>query len=129
MSKHHDYTRGPTPLSGIPIPIEDEPTSAAVLAPTTTVAMSLKTFVVLAVSAVAFLSGIGGTYFALASTDREIAAKTASLQKQIDGAATKQDLRALRLDIREDLLAAKWTCANGGNGTMECRIVLPRDGR
>jgi hypothetical protein len=102
------------------------PTPARGIAPETPVAMSLRTFIAMISGIVVFLVGIGGTYWALASTDKDLASKQSSMQQQLSVSATKQDLEILRLNVKADLLSAVWHCESGGNGTMQCRPVLDK---
>jgi hypothetical protein len=123
---HHDYTHKPTPISGVPVEIDEDAEKSTTIGPSSKVSMSLRNFVGLLVLAVTLLSGLGTGYFALASTDKDNANKIGALQEQIKGVVTKQDLQAFRYGLREDLQNATWLCRPGGNGTLECSVKLPR---
>lgn len=131
--RHTDYSgRVNTPvapqrsgrLDGMSASDPDDITSPMGIAPSTTVAMSIRTFIAMLIGIVALLSGLGGTYFALAGSDDKLAAKQTELEKRMNSAVTKEDLRALRLDVREDLLNSVWVCGTEG-GVMKCRPNLP----
>jgi hypothetical protein len=111
-------------MDGMSVDDPDDVTAPMGIAPSTTVAMSLRTFIAMLVGIVAVLSGLGGTYFALAGSDEKLAAKQVELEKRMGASVTKEDLRALRLDVREDLLNSVWVCGSEG-GVTKCRPNLP----
>src|SRR5512141_2959052 len=121
--RHTDYAGRSTTEEGHD---GETPTPAFGFTPGTPVAMSLRTFIAMISGIVVFLVGIGGTYWALASTDKDLASKQATMAQQLTVSATKQDLEILRLNGRADLLSAVWHCESGGNGTMQCRPVLDK---
>lgn len=109
-------------------PANEEKTAA--ITPSTPVHVNLRTAIAIIALIVSVIVTATGGYHALAGTDKAIEAKTAQLEKRLDAAVTKEDLRALRLDVREDLLNSVWLCEPSSNGTMKCRPSLPRaDGR
>jgi hypothetical protein len=116
----------------------DEPTAAAPesdspdLTPSTSVRLSIRVALSILGGVVALVLSAAGGYYALAGTDRVMDAKVGALErkdheleKRIDQAATKADLRELRLQVRNDLLSSVWECTNSGGG-MQCRPRMPR---
>jgi hypothetical protein len=74
--------------------------------------------------------GFAGTYFSQASTIKDIATRQVNLEKRIETAVTKEDLRGLRLDVREDLLNSVWVCMQDkSTGALNCHPSLPGESR
>ncbi len=103
----------------------NEETTAAIT-PSTPVRVNLRTAIAIIAVIVSVIITATGGYHALASTDKALDAKAVQLEKRLDTAVTKEDLRALRLDVREDLLNSVWLCEPSSNGAMKCRPSLPR---
>lgn len=93
------------------------------LTPSTPVRTNLKTaFAVIATIVTAALSLATG-YNALASTNKSLEAKTSLLEKRLDAAATKADIRELRYQMRADLLSSVWVCSQNAVGAgMQCQL-------
>jgi hypothetical protein len=72
------------------------------------------------------LGGAGG-YYALASTDKDHESKIQQLEKKSDEFATKSDLKALRMQVRMDLLSSVWSCSPVQGGGMQCHPRIPHN--
>jgi hypothetical protein len=91
----------------------------------TSVQLTLRRVISLAVAiVVTVFSGAGG-YFALANTDKVTSLKVEQLESRLSGVPTKADLKELRMQFRMDMLNAVWECTKGDASSMQCRPRLP----
>jgi len=115
--EHEDHEQQPDP---------DADTSS-VISPGTPVHLSVRTAIALLVSIVVLVGSAVASYAALAATDRDSATRIHGVERQLEGTATKEDIRSLRLQVQMDLLSSVWFCLpNGTTGGMQCRPQLVR---
>jgi hypothetical protein len=96
------------------------------LSPETHVYMPARTWVAVVGGIVALvLSGASG-YWALARADDGLANRVGQTERRIELAATKDDLKLLRMQMRMDLLSSVWECSKDEKGGMRCSPKLPR---
>jgi hypothetical protein len=129
MAKHVDWTHTPTPVEGVPTEIGHEPSLP--ITPQTPVVMSLRTQIAMVVGLATALAGTLATYYALAATDHDLAARVEAIREKVadnrqkaDQAVRRLDLENLRMKIREDFTRARWHCQSVGRGSMVCVPTL-----
>ena len=102
------------------------------LSSATPVMLNVRTALTLIAGVAAIVMGGLGGYYALAGTDKALEnadkamdVRATEMERKINGAATKADLRELRLQVRMDLVNAVWNCSKvGPNGGMQCRTLV-----
>jgi hypothetical protein len=97
----------------------------------TPVLLNVKTAITLITGVAAIVMGGLGGYYALAATDRALEnadkameVRATELERRVNSAATKSDLRELRLQVRMDLVNAVWNCSKVGTNGMQCRTLV-----
>ena len=97
----------------------------------TPVLLNVRTAITLIAGVAAIVMGGLGGYYALAGTDKNLEnvdkamdVRATEMERKINGAATKADLRELRLQVRMDLVNAVWNCSKVGTSGMQCRTLV-----
>jgi hypothetical protein len=107
-----------TPVGGDP-----DGRSSGVITPGMRVTMKLRTQIWLIASVASIVLGWAGGYYALASSDADMAnrarvldAKIEANTKRLEGVPTKEDLNRLRMQVRMDMLSSRWECTKVKGG-------------